>query len=810
MQTLWQDIRLSLRVLLKSPSFTIIAIVTLALGIGANAAIFSIVYGTLLQPLPYPHSEQLVMVWSKVKGDRNGTSAGDFLDWQRESSVFQNMYAWTGGGFNIASPGAPVEQVDSSVASPGWWSNVLGEPLFLGRDFLPEEDQPGKDHVVVFTHKFWARRFGDDRSIVGKQIRLNNESYTVVGVLPEGIEDRGDSEIVVPLAFKPEQITNYEDHYLFVMGRLRPGVTLAQAQADMNVVQKQVAAAHPSTDKDWSVSVEPLHDDFLPPATRTELWLFLGAVGFVLLIACANVANLMLSRSATREKEVAIRAALGAGRFRILRQFLTESLALALLGAAAGIGVAYAILQGILSMIPVNTLPYEADMRVNVPVLLFMLAAAVFSGLLFGSAPAWQAARLNLADSLKEGKGSASASGRRRLRRVLVVTEFALALCLLSGAGLALRSFWNLSNQDLGVRTDHILTFSLDMPAKHFSSVPQIAAFYRQILASVAVVPGVTHASISANLPDNQAFELPFGIEGRPASELGSKPVVGVNLVTPEYFQTFGIRIERGRAFNDQDLAGGAPVAVVNESFVRQYLAGVDPLGQRVQMPQLDPLAEKIGPLVALQIVGVMHDVRNQGPRQKDVPEVEIAFWQYPWHSVAMAVRTTGDPRSVIKDVSAAVQGVDSDLPVTRVKTMEQIVSLSLADDRWIVTLFAGFGAVALLLAILGVYGVMSYSVAQQTHEIGIRMALGAERGDVLQLVFREGLLLAGIGVAIGLGGALALTRLMSNSLFGVRSYDPITFAGVAALLVAVAAAGCFVPAQRAMRVDPLVALRHQ
>jgi len=810
MHTLLQDIRQSFRMLWKSPGFTIVAILTLALGIGANAAIFSIVYGTLLQPLPYPHSEQLVMVWSKVKGERNVVSVGDFLDWKRQSSVFQEMYAWTGNGFNVASPGSPVEQVDASVASPGWWSKVLGEPLALGRDFLPEESEVGKDHVVVLMHKFWDRRFGADRDIVGKQIRLNNESYTVVGVLPPGIEDRGDADLVVPLTFKPEQQTNYDDHYLFVMGRLKPGVTLEQAQANMNLVQKQVTAAHPKTDKDWTVSVEPLHDDFLPPATRSELWIFLGAVGFVLLIACVNVANLMLSRSATREKEVAIRGALGAGRLRILRQFLTESVALSLLGGALGIGIAYAVLQGILSMIPVNTLPYEADMRVNVPVLLFMVAVALFCGMLFGSAPAFQAARLNLVDSLKEGRGAGTASRSRRLRRILVVTEFALALCLLTGAGLAIRSFWKMAGRDLGVRTDHVLTFWLNMPRQHFSSTDQIASFYRQILGRVAAVPGISSASISANLPDNPAYRLPFGIEGVPASELGSQPVVGANLATPEYFSTFGVRMDRGRAFNNQDIAGSAPVVVVNEAFVKRYLANLDPLAQQVLLPRLDPLAEKLGDQFALRIVGVFHDVRNQGPRQEDVPEVDLAFWQYPWNTVAMAVRTSGDPRSAIKGVTAAVQSIDSDLPLTRVETMDQIVSRSLADDRWIVTLFAGFGAAALLLAILGVYGVMSYSVSQQTHEIGIRMALGAARRNVLGLVFREGLVLAGIGVLIGLGGALVLTRLMANSLYGVSSYDPLTFAGVAALLVFVAAAGCFIPAQRALRVDPLVALRHE
>ena len=810
MGTFLQDARYSIRMLFKSPGFTLIAILTLALGIGANAAIFSIVYGTLLAPLPYPDSERLVMVWSKVKGERNVVSPGAFLEWRRQNSVFQHMYAWTGNGFNVASPGAPVEMVVGTLSSPGWWTKVLGEPLFLGRDFLPEEDQPGKDHVVLLMHKLWLRRFGADRNIIGKQIRLNKESYTVVGVLPPGIEDRGDAELVVPLAFKPDQLNNFENHFLFVMGRLRPGISVAQAQAHMATIQQHVAAAHPATDKDWTVSVEPLHLDFLPPATRTQLWLFLGAVAFVLLIACANVANLMLSRAAAREKEIAVRASVGASRFRILRQFLTESVALALVGGIIGIGFAYAILNGILAMIPVNTLPYEADMRLNVPVLFFMLGVAVFSGILFGSAPALQAARLNLMDSLREGARSTMASGSNRLRHALVVAEFALALCLLTGAGLAIRSFYKMTSQDLGVRTDHVLTFWLNLPASHFSNVQQVFSFYRQVLAQAAAVPGVLHVSISANLPDNPAYQLPFSIVGRPAGALGSNPAVGVNLATPEYFETFGIRIERGRAFNNQDLPGGAPVAMVNEAFVKRYLADLDPLTQQVMIPGPDPVTEKLNAPVALRIVGVFHNVRNQGPRQQDVPEVDIPFWQYPWHSVAVAVRTSGDPRSVIRDETAAIQSLDSDLPLTLVRTMDQIVALSYANDRWIITLFIGFGVAALCLAVLGVYGVMSYSVTQQTHDIGIRVALGAERANVLGLVLKEGLLLAGIGVVIGVAGAFALTRLMRASLYGISATDPVTFGGVVLLLVAVALAGCLIPAQRAMRVDPLTALRHE
>jgi predicted permease len=808
MSSVMDDIRYAFRMLVKSPTFTTVAVLTLALSIGANAAIFSIVYGTLLQPMPYPHPNELVMLWSKTNGDRNMVSPGEFADWKRKSSVFQDMYAWTGTEFNLATPGAAPEVVYSLRVTPGAY-RTLGERPFLGRDFLPEDGEVGKDPVVILTHKLWVRRFGADGSIVGRQIRLDGEFYTIVGVLPPGTTDRGVDDLSVPLAFKSNEI-DYEHHSLFVTGRLRPGVSLAQAQADMNVVTQSIATVHPRSNENWSVSVEPMHNDFLPATTRNELWLFFGAVGFVLMIACANVANLMLARTATREREIVIRLVAGASRLRILGQFLTESLMLAIVGGAAGIGIAKAILRGILAMIPVDTLPSEADVRLNLPVLLFTLVAAILSAVLFGIGPALQASSLNLNNSLKGGGRSTLAPRSRSLRRVLVVMEFALAFCLLIGAGLGIRSFWNLTSQDRGIRTDHVVTFRLLTLPHRFGSGSQINTYFGQILSSVAAVPGVIHTAVSVNLPMRGALRVPFSVAGRPASELGSRPVVGLNVVTPGYFQTFGIRIDRGRAFNDQDVAGGAPVAVVNEAFVRHYLANADPLAQVVSVRQLDPVAMKWGPQVARQIVGVFHDVRNQGPRQTDVPEMDVPFWQAPGPIVWMAVRTSGNLSSLLKDISAAVQSVDSDLPLNQVRTMDQIVSLSLADDRWVVALYAGFGVAALLLAIIGVYGVISYSVEQQTPEIGIRMALGAEPADMLRVIVGEGLRLAGIGVVIGLGAALALTRLMSSLLFGVSPNDPETFVGVAILLVAAAVAGCLVPAQRAMRVDPMVAVRYE
>jgi putative ABC transport system permease protein len=808
METLLQDLRYGFRTLRKFPGFTIVAILTLVLAIGANTAIFSIVYSVMLEPLPYPHSEQLVMVWSKLKDERDRVSPGDFLDWRHETSAFQSLSAWTGASFDLSSSGAIAQEVDAEIVSPDFFT-TLGDSFVLGRGFLDDEGEAGKSSVVVLTHKLWGSRFGSDPTIVGKQIRLDRRPYTIVGVLAPGENDRTSVGLMIPLVFDPEQI-NHKEHWLWVVARMRPDVTVAQAEAEMDLAKHHIAAAHPDDEKNWTVSVEPLHDDWLPASTLTELWLFLGAVGFVLLIACVNVANLMLSRAATREKEIAVRAALGAGRFRIFRQLLTESLMLAIVGGAGGIALSEIILRSILAMVPVYTFPSEADFRMHVPVLLFTLTASILAGVLFGTAPAWQASRSNLNESLKDGGRSNMATGSRGLRRALVVVEFAMALCLMTGAGLAIRSFQNLTNEDLGVRTDRVLTFVLRTSPHRFSNPAQITAFFRQILANVKVIPGITHASISGNLPDHHAFEVPFSIAGRPTDQPGSNPMSGINVVAPEYFSTFGVRLVGGRTFDERDVAEGAQVAMVNEAFVRQYLPNVDPLTQQVVVPQFDPVGTKIGSPVTRQIVGVFHDVRNMGPRQADVPEIDVPFWQFPLAFAAVAVHTSGDPRNVIKDLAAGMQSVDPDLPLTQVQTMQEAVSLTLAGDRWVTVLYAGFGLSGLLLAILGVYGVMSYSVAQRTHEIGIRMALGAERADVLGLILKEGLLLAGIGVVAGLASALVLTRLMRNLLFGISPTDPVTFAGVAMLLVAVGVAGCLVPAQRAMRVDPLVALRHQ
>jgi predicted permease len=808
MMNLVQNLRFGFRLLAKNLGFTSVALLALTLGIGANTAIFSVVYATLLAPMPYPNPDQLVMVWSKINGNNNGVSAGDFLDWKNQNKLFQNMIAWTGGSFSLASGGQP-EQIRARIVSPGSF-DMIGEPLKLGRDFLPEEGQVGRDHVVVMTHKLWVERFGSDPKIIGQNIRMNGETYTVVGVLAAGQPDRLESHLFVPLAFKPDQI-NHDFHWLLVMGRLKPGVTLQQANADMDSVTRHIAEIYPVSNKGWGASVEQLQNDFISPDLVKNIWLLMGAVAFILLIACVNVANLLLARGTVRQKEIAVRASLGATRRQLFAQFLTESLALSAIGGVLGIGLAWAMLRVIVVMMPPFTLPSEADVRLNLPVLFFTLAASLLSGILFGCAPAFQTARMNLSDTLKEGGRSASSAGRHGLRRGLVVVEFALALTLLAGAGLVIHSFWKLSRVDLGFRQDHILTFGLPVPNDRFSKPEQINAFYRQLLEKIGALPGISSISVSTGMPlQGTNFGMPFSIVGQPAGDLSSRPGAGFTMVTPEYFRTFGISISKGRVFTSQDLAGSVPVAIVNDAFVKKYLASLDPLKQRLSIEQLIPGQTKLGPALEWQIVGVYHNVHNGGIRGDGFPEVNVPFSQSPWPQAAIAVRTAGDPTSMTKSIAAVVLSIDPDLPLDQVKTMEQIVDESLSGDRFGTVLFGSFAAVALLLAAIGIYGVMSFAVAQRTHEIGLRIALGASPAQVLRLVLREGILLALGGLLLGLGGAYFVGRLMKSLLYQVNAMDPTAVSAVTAVLLLSALLACYIPARRATQVDPLVALRDE
>src|SRR5438270_198008 len=699
-ETLSRDLRYAFRGFRRTPGFTAVALLALMLGIGSNTAIFSVVYAVLLAPLPYPNPDQLVMVWSKVNGHRNSVSAGDYLDWKRQSTVFQDVGAWSGGNFNLSVSAHP-EVVRGRINSPGLL-NMQGIRFFMGRDFLPEEGELGKEHVVVMTHKLWSERFRRNPHIVGQQIRLNGESYTVVGVLAAGMADRFESQLVVPLAFKPEQLT-HDRHWLLVMGRLKPGVTLQQANAEMDSVTRHIAEIYPASNKAWSASVESLHHDFTGQDTIKGLWLLMGAVGFVLLIACVNVANMLLARGTVRQKEVAIRASLGAKRSQPFTQFLTESL------------------------------------------------------------------------------------------------------------GLALRSFWKMTRVDLGFRQDHVLTFALSVPTTRFSGPEQTVAFYRQLLDKIQALPGVSYASASTGMPVlGTDFGMSFSIAGQPAGDPSSRPGAGFTMVTPEYFDTFGIEIVRGRSFTEQDVAGALPVAIVNETFARKYLSNVDPLMQRVLVQRLVPGATSLGPPIEWQVVGVYRDVHNAGVRREGFPEINVPFWQSPWPDAAIEVRTSGHPASMTGSVAAVVQSVDPDLGIDRVRTMDELVEESLGGDRFATVFLATFAGMALLLAAIGIYGVMSFAVAQRTHEMGLRIALGAGRAQVLRLILQEGVSLAILGLFVGLCGTYFVGRLMKSLLYEVGATDPATIGAVTTVLLASALLASCLPAHRATQVDPMVVLRNE
>jgi putative ABC transport system permease protein len=805
-RNLWRDLQFGLRLLWKNPLFTSVAVLALALGIGANTAIFSVVYATLLAPLPYRQPDRIVMVWSKVGGDRNVSSAGDFLEWKRQSTSFESMAAWTGGQMSLTVSGQP-EQVESEPSTPGFL-NVLGQPLLLGRDFLPEEGEVGKDQEVILTYRLWKNRFGADRDILGKQVRMNGIPYTVVGVLAPGATDRVQSELYVPLAFKPEQL-NHDYHWLLVMARLKPGVTLAQANADMDSVTKHIAAVYPKSNQGWGATVEPLQNDFLSRDTQRALWMLLGAVGFVLLIACANVGNLLLARGTVRQREIAVRSSLGATRGQLFSQFLTESLALAAIGGALGVGLAWGFLQVIVALMPPFTLPSEADLRLNLPVLLFTLGTTMLAGVLFGCAPGFQAVRLNLNETLKEGGRTGLSVGRQRARHALVLAEFSLALTLLAAAGLAIHSFWNVTHIDVGFRTDHLLTFSLPMPADRLKTPEQMTAFYRRLLERVQALPGITAVSASTGMPlQGTSFGMPFDIVGKPVADRSQRPGAGFNMVTPGFFTTFGIRISRGRSFTEADVAGGLPVAVVNSTFVKRYFPNVDPFTQRISVEQLIPGVTNLGPPIDWQIVGIYENVRNGGPKGNGFPEIDVPFAQSPWPRVRMAVRTAGNPDSLNKSIAAVIHSADPDLPMADLKTMDQLFQESLGGDRFGAFLFGGFALIALCLATFGIYGVMSFGVAQRTHEIGLRMALGARQTQVLGLILKEGMTLGFIGLFIGLAGSYGIGRLMRGMWYGIGSLDPIAFSAVAAVLMLSALLACYIPARRATQVDPMAALR--
>lgn len=802
-----QNLRYAWRLLLRNRSLNVIILLTLALGIGANTAIFTVDYATLFAPLSYPQPDQLVTVWSGTNANRINPSPQAFVEWRKLSRTFQELSAFTGDTFGIAN----VDQSESvfGMRVTANYFHTLGSSFFLGRDFLPGEDQEGKNHVVILTHKLWSH-LGADPKLVGHTMRIDGKPYTVVGVLPPGIADRDIFEMATPLVFTPEEL-QYGSVYLVAVGRLKNGMSIQQAQDDIGAIMAHVAPSNPTDAQIKSTSVRPLREYMFSMSSdsRQTLWWLLGGVGFVLLIACVNVANLLLVKGMARRREIAVRGALGATRRTIFLQLLTESLLLAMAGGLLGICLGYSMLRALLAAMPRFTLPWATDTRLSLPVLLFTMSTTTLAGLFFGCVPAWFASRSNPGEDLKGGAQVGLGVGRHRLQQILVIGELALALSIVAGAGLALHSFANLINVDMGVRPDHVLTFYLSVPKNQDKEPAKIAAYYRQMLTGIRAVAGVSSASAQTGEPLFPPHMTPFVVAGEsaPDSDSSKWSKAGFGAITPDFFKTFGVRIMKGRAFTEQDSPSNVKVAIVNEEFVRRFLNGADPLRARVWLRQSAEDRRIPAAPTEWQIVGVSHDMLSKSMREH-VPEIQIPFWQSPSSGPVIAVRTAGDPDSMIKSIGAAVHSVDSAAILARPRTMEEVRNQVLASDKFSMVLFVSFGAIALMLATLGVYGVVSFSVASRRSEIAVRMALGANRLNLVALVVRQGLSLAVMGLTLGLGGAYLLNQGMRGALFGIEHIDFTVLGGVALLLLLAALLACVAPAGRAASVEPMHALR--
>jgi len=803
-----RDVRYGLRVLLKNKGFTSIAILALALGIGPNVAIFSIVWGTFLAPLPYPNADQLVVVWTKVRGERSPSRSDDYLGYLAQSKSFQRLDFASWRGLHLTNPDHSQDESAGLPATPGFLTRNQGVRMALGRDFLQEEGIPGKDHEVVLTNRLWREHFQSDPAIVGKQILIDDQPYTAVGVSEAGPRDRIPGvDFIVPLALTPG-MHNPEQGNIF--GRLKPGVTIEQAQAELSVIDRQLAATRSGDlpKNAWTISVEPQKNDWLDKKLERNLWLLFAAVGFVLLIACANLASLLLAKGSSRQQELAVRAALGATRWQVFAQLITESLTLAILGGAVGVGLGWAILKSAMAILP-DLGSAEAVIQLNLPVLYFALGTTLLAGVLFGCIPAWQAVRLNLSETLKQGSRSFTARGRMRTQGLLIMAEFALALTLLAGAGMSLHSFWNLTRVDLGVRTDNIVTGWLETRRHDVTDPDQISAGARQLLEKVRSLPGVQNAALTTNWPLVGTDSSPFSIVGHPVAD-ADRPVADCQIVTPGFFGTFGIRLVQGRFLTDDDRQGTPQVVVVSQSFAERYLRGQNPLGHRLLLGKWIP-RQKPEPPSEWQIVGVFHDVHN-GRHLSDqaVPQIYTSYWQVPWPWAGLAVRTALDPGVIAGSLRDVVAHTLTGYSYTNIETMQQMMDTQMSDDRFGMVLFGGFAVLALLLSALGIYGVMSFCAAQRRHEIGLRMALGAQQRDVVRLILFGGIKLASAGAGIGLVGALVLGRLMRNMLYGIPAFDLASFGVVAFVLLAVAMIASYLPARHSAEVDPMIALRQE
>ena len=820
MGSLFKDIRYGFRGLLKHPGFTLVAVITLALGIGANSSIFTVVNAVLLRPLPFAAPGELVFIWQTHPfGKRIGVeqlpgSNADFLDWQEQSNLFEGMSMIDSWGGNLTGGDTP-EHIDGAKISVNLFSLLRAQPM-LGSDFNLEHAQPGNEHAVILSHSLWQRRFGSDANVVGRQIQIDGQPFTVQGVMGPGFvfpKDVGlpnyfsfaETEMWLPIALTAGQRANRGSHHIAVIARLKPDATLEQAQSQLAGIAKHVEERNPEQSKDWGTSVNLVHEQVVGTSRRAIL-ILLGAVAFVLLIACANVANLLLARSTSRQKEIAIRTALGAGRARIVRQLLTESLLLSLAGGAIGLILASWGVR-LLLVFSSGRLPRIAEIHVDKRVLWFTFAVSLLTGLFFGLVPALQVSKTDLNESLKEsGRSAMGGRHRQRARNLLVVSEVALSLVLLVGAGLLAKSFLRLQNVNTGFTPDHLLTATLELPRAKYQDDVLMSQFFRQVVERAGGLPGVEAAGAISQLPLSGKEELDgFSIEGRTdPTETSLIQTADFRVITPDYFRAMRIPLLKGRLFNEQDRASTTYSAIIDESFARRFFPGEDPLGKRINE---DGSRNEHGFAV---IVGVVGGVKHTDVKTEPRPTMYVPAEQSPWETMTLVVRSSGDPTALAAALRDEVAAVDKDQPLSEIDIMEQLFAKAVAPQRFNLMLVGIFAALALALATVGVYGVIAYSVTQRAQEMGVRLALGANSRDILRLVIGQAMRVSLLGVGLGLVAAVGLTRVMSSLLFEVSSTDPVVFVGLAVVLIAVTLVASYIPARRATKVDPLVALRYE
>jgi putative ABC transport system permease protein len=813
---MFQDLRYGARMLAKNPGFTTIAILTLALGIGANTAIFSVVNGVLLRPLPYEDADRLVVIKEhRPDGRPSQVTPANFLDWRSQNTVFSEMAATFARPVNLTGA-TEAERITLSTVSASFFQ-LLGAQPALGRAFLPEEEQAGHAPVVIIGHGLWRRRFGAEPSVLGREITLDGRNYTVIGVAPPGFDwppgpvlPNKTEAWITPLRLAPElspqaEVTRMRGlGYLSAFARLKPGVSVAQAQAEMDTITARLRSQYPETNSARYNTVVPLHT-FIVGEVRTALWTLLGAVTGVLLIACANVANLLLARNAARQKELALRAALGASRSRLLRQLLVESLLLAAIGGALGACLASLGVELLPSLSP-GDLPRLAEVRLDARVFGFTLSLSLLTGLLFGLAPAWQMARVEVNATLNEtGRGGGGGLRQSRLRGALIVSEVMLSLMLLTGAGLLFRSFINLQAVKPGFDPQQVLTLRVAPSGDRYQEIERRRAYYDQVIERLSALPGAQVVGAIDTLPLSIGRKAGYSIEGRPPLPPDQRLSANYRIVSPDYFRALGIPIAQGRGFNAGDHANATDVIVINQTLARRDFPTEDPVGKRISFA-----TNERGEPIWFQIVGVAADVRSQDLKQEPEQDLFAPYSQTSPTGLSFVIRSAVEPEQLAAAAREAVRRIDPQQPVTEVRAMEQMVYETIAQPRFNLLLLGAFAGVALLLAAAGIYGVLSYTVTQRTQEIGVRMALGAQTGDVLRLIIGQGMKLALLGVGLGLAGALALTRWLESLLFGVSVRDPLTFALLALMLAAVALLACYAPARRAAKVDPTVALRQE